>query len=359
MSGLISAAVARFKSLLANASGVLSGAGLVGFSQAVAYAAGTVGYKLKRVAHDPNNADKEIRLLGAAIRREAGSWAPITTGGHTPLGITTVEELDAYTLRVHFNGDNTDVGTLISVIDKELAPYAIIGGCSCSANYADFAFYAPVIVDLQNSTTPSVAPWLASYVTLNTSGTYATIINHPPRAINVDPPGVTLLNRVVAAGRIPAITWTSTTTTVSAKGNLAAFVQRTGAGTFTVSQQTTAGTVSTSWSTGALTITHPDCGVSGSTPMVCSHNSAYRAEVLSFTSSTVVVQFRNAAGTVVGPSDDAEMKLWFERSNALFDTPMPSGFSARVDLGYLAVPLAAIQNISLNNFWLVGAMFKS
>lgn len=309
-------------------------------------------------AYDPGHPSEEIRIVGGAVRRDAGSWAPINDSGHDPFGITTITEQDAYTLRVNFNGDNTKVGTLLAAVDAELAPYGIIGGSSCNANYADFKFYAPVVVDLQNNTTPSVAPWLASYVTLNTSGTYSTTINHPPRALNVDPPGVTLINRVVGAGRIPAITWSSTTTTISAKGHLAALVQRTGAGTFTVSQQTTAGSVTASWSTGALTITHPDCGATGSTPMVCSHNSAYRAEVVSFTSTTVVVQFRNAAGSVVGPSDDAEMKLWFERSNALFDTPMPSGFSARVDLGYLAVPLAAIQNISLNNFWLFGAMVK-
>lgn len=346
------------KSDLASTSSDSKGAGMAGHSDSLTYPAGTVGGKLSRVAQDPNNPAKSIRLQGGAIRRDSGAWAPITTSGHTPLGITTVEELDAYTLRVHYNGDNTDVGTLISAVDKELAPYAIIGGCSCSANYADFSFYAPVIVDLQNNTTPSVAPWLASYVTLNTSGTYATIINHPPRALNVDPPGVTLLNRVAGEGRIPSITWGTNTTTISTKGTLGALVSRTGSSTFSVSNQATAGTVSTSWIAGALTITHPDCG-SYSTPMVCSHNSAYRAEIVNYSATTIVVQFRNAAGTVVGPSDDAEMKLLFERSNALFDTPMPSGFSARVDLGYLAVPLAAIQNISLNNLWLIGAMFKS
>lgn len=307
--------------------------------------------------YDPGHPAEEVRIVGGAIRGDAGAWSPIDDSGHDPFGITTVNELDAYTLRVNFNGDNTKVGALIAAVDKELAPYAIIGGCSCSANYADFRFYAPVIVDLQNSSTPSVAPWLASYVTLGAAGTYSTIINHPPRALNVDPPGVTLVNRVQGASRDVAITWGQTSTTITTLGQLGALVQRTGSGTFSVSQQTTQGTVSASWSGGGLTITHPDCGAQ-STPIVTSHNSAYRAEVFSFSATSITVVFRNAAGAVVGPTDDAEMKCWFTRTNAKFNIPMPTGFSARVDLGYLAVPLAAIQNISLNNFWLFGAMIK-
>lgn len=286
------------------------------------------------------------------------TWSLISDSGHIPLGLTGVYQTDPYTLRVTYNGDNTQVGTIISTIDKELAPYAIIGGASTSPNYSDFSFYAPVIVDLQTNNTVSVAPWLANYVTLNASGTYSTIINHPPRALNVDPPSATCINRVQGASRAIAMTWGTTTATISTQGILGALVQRTGSGVFTVSQQSTVGTVTTSWNSGQLTITHPDCSIY-STPMVCSFNSPYRAEVASYSATTVGVQFRNSSGAIVGPSDDADMKVWFTRSNAMFNTPMPSDFSAQIDLGYLFVPLDAIASIGLNNFWLTGAMIKS
>lgn len=313
--------------------------------------------KFGSYVNDPSHPAHEVRLIGGAIRRESGAWSAIDDSGHDPIGITSCEEIDAYTLRVHFNGDNTTVGTILAAVDKELAPYAIIGGASCSTNYADFSFFAPVIVDLQNKTTPSVAPWLSSYVNLNTSGVYSTVINHPPRALNVDPPGVSLINRAAGSSRVPAISWTPTTTTITATGELGAIVQRTSSGVFSVSNQTAGVSISASWASGGLTISHPDCG-NGSIPVVTSFNSAYRAEVASFSASQIVVQFRNASGAIVGPVDDAEMNLMFTRTNSLFDVAMPSSFSARVDLGYLQIPLAAIQNISLNNFWIVGAMFK-
>jgi hypothetical protein len=317
-------------------------------------------YIVNYISGSGGNGTYEVSVsqaLGSTALTTPATWALIDDGGHDPLGLTAVYQTNPYTLRVEYNGDNVEVGTILVSVDAELAPYAIIGGASASANYSDFKFYAPVIVDLQASGTVSVAPWLSSYVTLNASGAYSTIINHPPRALNVDPPSATLLNRVQGASRNFATIWGATTTTITTIGPLGALVQRTGSGVFTVSQQSTLGTVTAAWNAGLLTITHPDCS-STSTPIVCSFNSAYRAEVFNFSATTIGVQFRNAAGAVVGPTDDAEMKLLFTRSNALFDTLMPSSFSAQINLGYLAVPLAAVSNISLNNFWITGAMIK-
>lgn len=314
------------------------------------------------LAHDPNLSSREIRIVGGAVRRDSGAWAPITTEGHQPLGITGIEEIDAYTMRVHFNQGNAEVGTLLATIDYELAPYAIIGGCSCSANYADFRFYAPVIVDLQNKDTVSVAPWLSAYITKDVPGstTTATKIIHPPRALNVDPPGATLLNRTPAGSvRSFALDWSPTSCTISTLAELGGLIQRTGSGTFSVSQQTagSAGQVTATWASGALTVTHPDCGTN-SIPEAWSFNTAYKPDVFTWTPTSFKVQFWNPAGSVVGPSDDASMQFLFKRPNAMLPAAMPTAFSARIDLGYLAVPLAAVQNISLNNFWLFGAMVK-
>lgn len=307
--------------------------------------------------YDPMHPSEEIRYIGGAVRNTAGTWELIDDSGHDPLGLTSVEQIGDYTLRVHYAESNTKVGTLIATCDKELAPYGILGGASVSANYADFNFFCPVIVDLQNSSTPSVAPWLASYVTLNTAGTYSTVINHPARALNVDPPSASCINRVQGASRAVAMTWGPTSATITTQGTLGALVQRTGSGAFTVSQPSVAGTITAAWSSSILTITHPNCSTS-STPMVCSYNSAYRAEVYTWTATTIQVTFRNSAGAIVGPTDDAEMKVVFTRNNALFNTPMPADFSAQINLGYLFVPLTAIKNISLNNFWITGAMIK-
>ncbi len=295
--------------------------------------------------------------IGGAIRRTAGAWAGIRDATHFPPGVTGVEETDAYTLRVHYAGYTGKVGALLAAVDEALAPYGVIGGASVGVSYADFVFYAPVILDLQSSTVISVAPWLAAYVSISATGTYAVIINHPPRALTVDPPRVTLINRAQGKNRQVAITWGASTVTLTAQGFLGALVSRTGSTVFTVSQQSVVGTVTAAWSGGSLTITHPSVGTAaGATPIVCSHNSAYRAEVSSFSATTIVVQFRNAAGAVVGPTDDAEMKVWFTRQNALFDTFLEAGFSASIDLGLCKIPLAAFQEISLQNLWLFGVM---
>lgn len=328
----------------------VSGAGVAADTYITAYGTGTGGSGTYTVSSSQSVASRAMST--------PTTWGLIDDGGHSPLGLTNVYQIDPYTLRVEYNGDNTITGTIIITVDAELAAYGIIGGASASPNYSDFTFCAPVVVDLQNNSTPSVAPWLAPYVTLQAAGTYSTVINHPPRALNVDPPGAMLINRTPGANRQLAITWGPTSTTITAQGNMGALLRRTGSGVFAVEQLATAGTFTATWSGGVLTFNHPTVN-SACTPMVQSFNSAYRAEIYSITDSSVSIVFRNSAGAIVTPTDDAEMKCWVTRSNALFDTVMPSNLSARIDLGYLRVPLAAITTANpLNNFWITGAMLK-
>lgn len=297
------------------------------------------------------------QALGSTSLTTPATWALIDDGGHDPFGLTAVYQINPYTLRVEYNGDNTITGTILMTPDAELTAYGISCGAAGSANHSDFVFAAPVIVDLQNNSTPSVAPWLQPYVTLQAAGTYSTIINHPPRALNVDPPGATLLNRSQGSGRQLAITWGATSTTITAQGSMGALLRRTGSGVFTVEQLATAGTFTATWSGGVLSFNHPTVN-SGATPMVCSFDSAYRAEIYSITDSKVEIVFRNSAGAIV-TTDDAEMKCWVTRSNALFDTIMPTNLSARIDLGYLQIPISAVYVANpLNNFWITGAMIK-
>lgn len=297
------------------------------------------------------------QVLGSTSFTTPATWALIDDGGHDPLGLTAVYQTNPYTLRVEYNGDNTITGTILMTSDAELAAYGISCGAAASPNHSDFVFAAPVIVDLQNSSTPSVAPWLAPYVTLQAAGVYSTVINHPPRAINVDPPGATLINRSSGSSRQLAITWSATQTTVTSQGIMGALLQRTGAGVFSVSQLATAGTFTASWSGSVLTFNHPTVN-SAATPIVTSFNSAYRAEVYSVTDSKVEIVFRNSAGVIVTP-DDSEMKCWVTRNNSLFDTIMPTTLSARIDLGYLQIPISAVYVANpLNNFWITGAMIK-
>jgi hypothetical protein len=297
------------------------------------------------------------QTLGSRAMTTPATWSLIDDGGHDPLGLTAVYQTNPYTLRVEYNGDNTITGTILMTSDAELAAYGISCGASASPNYSDFVFAAPVIVDLQNSSTPSVAPWLQPYVTLQAAGTYSTVINHPPRAINVNPPGATLINRSSGSSRQLAITWGDTSVTVTSQGIMGALLTRTGSGVFSVSQLATAGTFTATWSGGVLTFTHPTVN-SAATPTVTSFNSAYRAEVYSVTDTTVDIVFRNSSGVIV-LTDDAEMKCWVTRNNAFFDSIMPTSLSARIDLGYLQIPISAVYVANpLNNFWITGAMIK-
>ncbi len=297
------------------------------------------------------------QVLGSTAMSTPATWSLIDDGGHDPLGLTAVYQINPYKLRVEYNGDNTITGTIIMTVDAELAAYAISCGASGSANHSDFVFAAPVIVDLQNSSTPSVAPWLAPYVTLSAAGVYSTIINHPPRALNVDPPGATLLNRSPGSSRQLAITWGPTSTTITSQGTMGALLRRTGSGVFTIDQLATAGTFTATWNAGVLTFTHPTVNAA-CTPIVTSFNSAYRAEVYSITNTTVEIVFRNSAGAIV-TTDDVEMKCWVTRNNALFDSIMPTTLSARIDLGWLQIPISAVYAANpLNNFWITGAMIK-
>jgi hypothetical protein len=297
------------------------------------------------------------QVLGSTALTTPATWALIDDGGHDPLGLTDVYQINPFTLRVEYNGDNTITGTILMTVDAELTAFGISCGAVGSPNHSDFVFAAPVIVDLQNSSTPSVAPWLQPYVTLQAAGTYSTVINHPPRALNVDPPGATLINRSSGSSRQLAITYGPTSVTVTSQGTMGALLQRTGSGVFSVSQLATAGTFTATWSGSVLTFNHPTVN-SAATPIVTSFNSAYRAEVYSVTDSNVEIVFRNSSGVIVTP-DDAEMKCWVTRNNALFDTIMPTSLSARIDLGYLQIPISAVYAANpLNNFWITGAMIK-
>lgn len=325
------------------------GSGVAANTYIVDYLSGTGGTGTYEVS--------VVQSLSSTSLTTPATWALIDDGGHDPLGLTAVYQTNPYTLRVEYNGDNTITGTILMTVDAELAAYGISCGAAGSPNHSDFVFAAPVIVDLQNSSTPSVAPWLAPYVTLQAAGVYSTVINHPPRALNVDPPGATLINRSSGSSRPLAITYGATSVTVTSQGTMGALLRRTGSGVFSVEQLATAGTFTATWSAGVLSFNHPTVN-SAATPMVCSFDSTYRAEVYSITDSKVEIVFRDSAGAIV-TTDDAQMKCWITRSNALFDSIMPTTLSARIDLGYLQIPISAVYAANpLNNFWITGAMIK-
>ena len=290
--------------------------------------------------------------FAGAVRNTAGAWSFINDSGHNPIGLASVSAPDAYTYKITYNQVGSKVGTVISVVDAELSPYGVHTGASGATDSATFNMWAPCRMFVNGRGTVSASPlWTTQTGPITIPDATSVQIIHANRALAVDPPVVTPI--VPAAGSLTRqydVAWSATSTTITSLDDIQGYAYYDGAA-WQLTNCPNLG-VSIAYASGALTITHPNV-IGHYNVQLTSLNSNLRPDISSITDTTIVVQFRDTAGAVVGPAATTSMKVVFRRS-ALVPSTMDTGVRFAVDLGLCKVANADVSNVSLNNFWIVG-----
>lgn len=321
-----------------------------------AAAAGAAESMLGSAAYSPASG-KRLGMLGAAVRYDAGAIGLINDSGHLPVGITSVEAIDDWSFRVHYDHSFTQVGTLLGSLDNDLGPRGVLVFASVGVSYATFTMCAPLIFTAQgDGAILNIDPFWEDEVSLNTAGSTSVIFNKPA-GLNTNGPQVTPLTSGVPM--LLSTAWGSTTVTVASVAPQSiggGHVVYTG-GVFVLSNSNVTG-LSVAASGNTCVITHPSLGTRADRMLVAS-NSSLRPELLTRTDLTTTVQFRKPDGTVATvASDSADMKFDFGFGGLTPLSTLPATAKFTVDCGLCKVKLAQLGKVALNNLWLTGFMNK-
>lgn len=296
-----------------------------------------------------------LTVLAAAVRRSAGvggSWSFIDDADHKPVGFTTVTEPDDFSYQVNYENEADKIGTIISVIDKELAPYGIHTGAQGGVGNGIFSSYAPCVLYIEGLASLSASPlWTSQTGPISVPNIATITMTHANRALAVDPPVLSLITPVAGSHHCNQyqLSWTATTTTITGLDDVQGLCQYNGANPVISSSPNL--NISASINAGSITITHDDA-IGNFIPQLTAFNSPLRPEIQSMTATTIVVQFRDATGAVVN-APTTDMKFYFRRAS-LVASAIDAGCRFGIDLGLCRVKNDDVGNVSLNNYWLVG-----
>lgn len=304
--------------------------------------------------------DYKLSLFGGALRRTpfsgSNKWEWVTDAAHEPNGVSvTVDDLDAYQFRINYEtkaGTREKVGTTLFALDYELAPYGVVTGANGGINSSIYQMYAPCRLFINGLASVTASPlWSSSGLSIS-AGAGVIVVNHAPRALNVDPP---VLSRVVpSAGSSHNaaydVAWSATSTTITAYDYIGGLFQYNGTSVDVSGSKNINLTASVSG--GVVTITH-DAAAGDFVPQLTMFGStSYIPHIVSVSDTTVQVGFRTTAGVLV-TSPNVAMSFYMSR-NSLVKSAIDIGVNLCIDLGLCRVKNADVGNISLNNWWVFG-----
>lgn len=291
-------------------------------------------------------------MFGGAVRNDGVNWSMIVDSAHEPINISSVTEPDAFTYKITYESPAGKVGTVLSVIDAELAFYGIHTGASGGLSDATFNMVAPCVLYVDGIASVSASPlWTSQTGPITQPNAASLSITHAPRSLEVDPPSLSLIAPATGSSHNLQyhLSWGATTTTITALDHIQGRVSSNGS-SVTLNDCPNINT-SVSSVGGVVTITHDDA--SGNyIPMVTSFNSQLRPEILDIGNTSFSVQFRDPAGAVVGALT-SDMNFYFHRMSPV-PSDMDAGVRFGIDLGLCRAKGVDVGNVSLNNFWIVG-----
>ncbi len=309
------------------------------------------------------NADStkcNIALFGGALRRTspAGSdqWEWVVDSEHETQGLSaTVDDIDDYQFQVNYEnsaGTRVKVGTTLFAPDRELAPYGIMTGASAATDFASYKMYAPCRLFVESTSSVTASPLWPTGDLSAVYGSGVLTITHPVRALNVDPPVLTCVTPSSGSQKNAAydVTWGSTTTIITGYDYVHGLFRYTGSA-MSVSDSKNF-IISATVSGGLVTITHANGDGEFVPQLTAFGSSALIPFVETISATTVVVGFRDYAGTVVS-APSTGMSFYMTR-NVLVPSVIDSGCRFAIDLGMCAVKNSGVGNISLNNWWVMG-----
>lgn len=291
-------------------------------------------------------------LLGGAIRHNGTSFEVLDDSDHKAFNLTSVTEPDDASFQVNYSTDGDTVGTMLAVVDQELAPYGIHLGASAQKGNSIFRSYAPCTLYVNNINSVTASPLWTGNIGISQPTPDSVVLTHTPRALAVDPPVIS--NVIPGAGSYHRekyhVAWGSNTTTIYATGSASGRVSVSGSTASVNDSKNLA--ITATVSNGSVTVNHP-AGVGGSVVNLTAFNSDLRPEISSVTSSSFIVNFRDSNGNLITIPDD-RMQFYFTREGS-YPVNMDANTRFAVDLGLCQVKNANVGNVALNNYWLIGA----
>jgi hypothetical protein len=287
------------------------------------------------------------RIIGGAIRNTAGTWAVIEDAYHRPAGIGTITENTAYELKLNYTFTGTKVGALAVTIDDALAPLGITTGASVGSAFSYIYFHVPFSCYVHGTTIENLHALWTGAITTTMLDDATLQITHPPTEMGNHP-----IVSMVSGNRKIHVGYNTNVITVKARDDLNGFIDYDGAAwTHTLSTLITAPVIT--FGSGILRVTHGDVGSPVGVPIIAPHG-AYSCRLYNVADEYFEVKFYDSSNAHVTVAD-TNMSLWYSRS-ASAEATYTDDIKVFVQRGALPVPLANLQNVAGNNFWVTGWM---
>lgn len=359
MSGMISAAFRRFRDLLAT----VAGAGLVGFAQASAYAANTIGATLQRAIL--GDSGRRLREVAFVLRNDGAGWSYINDVDHAPVGMGAISVVGD-DLRTTYAFIALRVISLFGGPDETMSSRGLTFGPSVGLDYTNWRLFMPLAFWVDKNagvySFGNIDPWLGpgTDTTIATTDASRFTVNHKTASADMPPVASVLTG---GAGNAPGLECRLSYGGNSIIGtfveDMHGYIRWVGptANDWVVETPNVAKPVCT-FAAGLLTVVHEDIGdvwdtqitgVGGSIVITAGTPSAVAAtRATSFT-----VTFQDYAGAAVNAAN-ANMKLHYRRSRKVRTVP-PDGTQVAVARGPVAVnPVRVVS--TTGNIWVRGVL---
>lgn len=298
--------------------------------------------------------NREYNVLIGVIAANGGPLAFLDDSGHQPTGFSlTISQPNTYSTQLNFLENAGHVGTFVVVPDESYAQNGIAAGCSVFTDRAVIQASAPLTLKYAGFNAITSTPlWNSGGLITNTLMPNGGVKIGHPQALSNSAPVVTPLQTTGMAGTELVITdYTDNDVTVCAVDDMNGFISFNGTTWAQSLSNNVVAPASIVFSGGNLTITHADVGTNNYNVSLGPFGTPYQVVVANVSATTIIINFYNAAGTLVTVAD-TNMKFFYRRNAKVVRNLTGVAFS--LNRGQCLIPNTAYENIPSGNFWIYG-----
>ena len=317
---------------------------------------------------------KAVGVLGGTFRGYPEGIGYVQDENHSPIGMTGISKVDAYTVRIDHNHGFGRVGMMVAGPDETLAAMGVVVGASVDAGYSLIKIVAPLKFTCRgDGTITRISPLFAGSVAFSASSDQSKGVlrfTHPLKSVAAHQAVVsnqTYTDRISKPMDLASFNNDGGTEVyIHTYEEVEESVWITGTGTALVVQQglnKAAYTVAMNAASGLITITHPavKAGTYLSCPVLMPFKTTNRFVTQSISATQTTLFCYNSAGAVVKTMEAANISFFFNITPSVRNL-QPAAILATneflIDVGLCHVPIDNLQNVPAGNIWFTGAMLK-
>ena len=317
---------------------------------------------------------KAVGVLGGTFRGYPEGIGYVQDENHSPIGMTGISKVDAYTVRIDHNHGFGRVGMMVAGPDESLAAMGVVVGASVDAGYSLIKIVAPLKFTCKgDGTITRVSPLFAGSVAFSASSDPSKGVlrfTHPLKSVAAHQSMVsnqTYTDRVSKPMELASFNNDGGTEVyIHAYEEVEESVWIKGTGAALVVQQglnKAAYSVSMDAASGLITVNHPavKTGAYLSVPVLMPFKNANRFVIQSIGANQTTLLCYNPAGAVVKTMEEANISFFFNITPSVRNL-QPAAILATneflIDVGLCHVPIDNLQNVASGNVWFSGAMAK-